>query len=136
MKVPEFINRPEMILRDHFFDAFQNRHRGTGRGFRIEAVGAAAVRIGVPVNRRRVGIRAEHFDAGAAADLTDNRVLADDVLFASDAAGRVQVGPRGIILFEDVDISFIPKFNRFRLITLESINTSSTFFILDISSLV
>ena len=93
------------MFRDHFFEAFQNRHRGSGRGFRIETVGAAAVRIGVPVNRRRVGIRAEHFDAGAAADLTDNRVLADDVLFASDAAGRVQIGPRGIILLKDFDVS-------------------------------
>ena len=64
MIFPHFIHRPKMFRGNHLFDAFQGRHIGSRTGLRIKAVGSSEILIRVPVYRRSIGIRSQHFHSG------------------------------------------------------------------------
>ncbi len=62
--IPDIIHRPQMLFRNKSFHALQSRNCRARAGFGVVAVSAARSRIGQPVHRRNIFVRAGHFHAG------------------------------------------------------------------------
>ena len=61
--VPVLVDRPQLVGRQHLAQALDRRHRRTGAGLGVEAVGPAATGVLQPVARRHPLVGPQHLDS-------------------------------------------------------------------------
>ena len=65
VKIPHFIDRPQMIFRNESLQRFSRRNRRARARFGVVAVRASGILIRQPINRRNIFVRPGHFYAGS-----------------------------------------------------------------------
>src|SRR5690554_1581308 len=71
---PNTVNRPEMILRDHFLDTCKWRNLWTGTNLCIESKRTTKLSIDIPVHRWYPIVWTLHFNAGRATNCALARI--------------------------------------------------------------